>query len=246
LLFNIDKIFEEMDCNINNMYLYELNIQFSIYKIPHITNIISRNLLILNIGNLDIDTFESLVGYFHSYKFANTSLLRKINVKLLNVIEYLNPKIKIILRSLFSVKLRNLKKLSLLTNIIIKNEKECSYIIKILKDNWISSYTLIFNESSQEFFKTHINNSRITYLVPHNLENEMIGPEKNNNKNISTNPDDLVYWHLKYLFNNRYYYASRNFKAHKYYIYNILKYLYFIRKVKILFDIQSTDEENKQ
>ena len=246
LLFNIDKIFEEMDCNINNMYLYELNIQFSIYKIPHITNIISRNLLILNIGDLDIDTFESLVGYFHSYKFANTSLLRKINIKLLNSIEYLNPKIKIILRSLFSVKLRNLKKLSLLTNIIIKNEKECSYIIKILKDNWISSYTLIFNESSQEFFKNHINNSRITYLVPHNLENEMIGPEKNNNKNISTNPDDLVYWHLKYLFNNRYYYASRNFKAHKYYIYNILKYLYFIRKVKILFDIPSTDEENKQ
>lgn len=245
LLYNIDKIFEDMEVNNKNMYLYELNIQFSIYKIPHITNIISRNLMDLNIGDLDVYTLESLVNYFHSYNFASLSLLRKLKIKLLNNIEILTPKLKIIFRSLFNIKLRNLKKLGLITNIIIKKEKECSYILKILNDNWISSYTLIFNKSSQEFFKVNANHNKISYLVPHNLENEMIGPDKLNNKNISTNPDDTVYWYLKYLFNNKYYYASRNFKAHKYYIYNILKYLYFSRKVNILFDIKSEEEEEE-
>ena len=70
--------------------------------------------------------------------------------------------------------------------------------------------------------------------------------KKNNNKNISTNPDDIVYWYLKYIFNKRYYYITKNFKAQKYYIYNILKYLYFIKKVNIFYDITSDeDEKNK-
>ena len=245
IMNNIDTIFEEMDCNVNNMYLYELYIQFTILKIPHITNIISRNLLILIIGDLDIITFESIVNYFNSYKFANTSLLRKLKIKLINNIICLNSHLKIILRTLFNIKLRNLKKLGLYTNITIKNEKESAFSFKILEDNWISTYTLIFNKYSQHIFKQYADKKNITYLVPHNLENEIIGPEKNNNRNISTNPDDIVYWYLKYIFNKRHYYLTRNFKAQKYYIYNILKYIYFIKKVKIFYDMTSDEEEKK-
>ena len=95
-------------------------------------------------------------------------------------------------------------------------------------------------------FKNYANNNNITYLVPHNLENEIIGPEKNNNRNISTNTDDTVYWYLKYIFNNRFYYISKNFKAQKYYIYNILKYLYFIKKIDIFYDIISDEAEKKK
>ena len=246
LMNNIDKIFEEIDYNVKNMYLYELYVQFTMYKIPHIKNIISINLIILNIGDLDIITFESVVNYLNSYKFANLSLLRQIKIKLVKNIDCLSSKLKIILRTLFNIKLKNLKKLGLYSNIILKNEKECYFILKILNDNWISSYTLIFNERSQEMFKNYANNNNITYLVPHNLENEIIGPEKNNNRNISTNTDDTVYWYLKYIFNNRFYYISKNFKAQKYYIYNILKYLYFIKKIDIFYDIISDEAEKKK
>ena len=246
LMNNIDKIFEEIDYNVKNMYLYELYVQFTMYKIPHIKNIISINLIILNIGDLDIITFESVVNYLNSYKFANLSLLRQIKIKLVKNIYCLSSKLKIILRTLFNIKLKNLKKLGLYSNIILKNEKECYFILKILNDNWISSYTLIFNERSQEMFKNYANNNNITYLVPHNLENEIIGPEKNNNRNISTNTDDTVYWYLKYIFNNRFYYISKNFKAQKYYIYNILKYLYFIKKIDIFYDIISDEAEKKK
>ena len=246
LLNNIDLIFKEMDFNINNMYLYELNVQFTIFNIPNIKNIISRNLLTLSIGDLDIPTFESIVNYLNSYSFASFSLMRKLSIKLMKLIDNFSPKLKIILRSLFNIKLKNLKKLCLYTNIIIKNESECTYLLKILNGNWISSYTLIFNKLSQEFFKGYTNNNQITYLVPHNLENELIGPEKNNNKNISTNMDDTVYWFLKYIFNKRYYYIPRNFKAHKYYIYNILKYLYFEKKIKICYNLQNSEEENQK
>ena len=94
-------------------------------------------------------------------------------------------------------------------------------------------------------FKENVNNKKITFLIPHNLENELIGTDKNNNKNISTNPHDTVYWYLKYLFNNKYYYTSRNFNAHKYYIYNILKYLYFEKKITIFYDINSSETFKK-
>ena len=245
LINNIDLIFKEMDFNINNMYLYELNVQFTIFKIPNIKNIISRNLVTLNIGDLDIYTLESIVNYLNSYSFASFSLMRKLSIKLMKLIDNFSSKLKIILRSLFNIKLKNLKKLCLYTNVALKNESECTYLLKILSGNWISTYTLIFNKSSQEFFKGYTKNNNIYYLVPHNLENELIGPEKNNNKNISTNMDDTVYWYLKYLFNNKHYYIPRNFKAHKYYIYNILKYLYFEKKINIYYNLHDSEEENK-
>ena len=246
LMANIDKIFEELNFYENNMYLYELHIQFTIYKVPNIKNVISKNLLCLSIGDLDIPTFESIVNYLNSYKFAISSLLRKIKIKLLNNIENLSPKLKVILPALFNVKLKNLKKLNLYTNIILINQKEYSFFVKILKDNWISSYTLIFNKLSQEYFNKYSKSNKITYLVPHNLENEIIGPDKANNKNISTNPDDSAYWILKYLFNNRHFYISNNFRAKKYYIYNILKYLYFVKKTEIIYDIKTSEEDNKK
>jgi hypothetical protein len=232
----IDKIFEEMDCNESNNYLIELNLQFKIYEIPHIKNIITNNLLILRIGDLDLVTFESLTNHLNTYNFARYSLLNELTIKLMKSIDHLYPKIKIILRSLFNIKLKNLKQLCLSTNITIKNKKDCAFFNKILSDNWISSYILLFNENSKKLFKEYLNADEISFLVPHNLENEIIGSKSNNNKNISTNPDDIVYWYLKYLFNNRYYYRARNFKAHKYYIYNILKYLYFEKKIRIIYE----------
>lgn len=245
MMENLDNIFKEMDCYKKNVYLIELNLQFILYKMPHITNIITYNLLSLRIGNLDIITFESLINYLNSYNFSRYSLLKHLTIKLINNINYLTPKLKVLFRNLFSIKLKNFKKLYLYTNIIIRNKKECEYLIKILSDNWISYYALIFNEKSQQFFKENVNNEKITFLVPHNLENELIGADKNNNKNISTNPHDTVYWYLKYLFNNRYYYISKNFNAHKYYIYNILKYLYFEKTITIFYDIKSSEAFNK-
>ena len=231
---SIDKIFEEMDCNKNNIYLTELNLQFKIYEMPHIKNVITNNLIKLRIGNLDIATFESLTNHLNSYNFARYSLLKELNIKLMKNIGFLSTKIKIIFRTLFNVKLKYLKHLCLCTNITIKTKKDCSFFTKILSDNWISSYTFLFNENSKNLFKKYINTDEITFLVPHNLENELVCSL--NNKNISTNPDDIVYWYLKYLFNKSHYYRTRNFKAQKYYIYNILKYLYCEKKIKIFYE----------
>ncbi len=188
---SIDKIFEEMDCNKNNIYLTELNLQFKIYEMPHIKNVITNNLIKLRIGNLDIATFESLTNHLNSYNFARYSLLKELNIKLMKNIGFLSSKIKIIFRTLFSVKLKYLKHLCLCTNITIKTKKDCSFFTKILSDNWISSYTFLFNENSKNLFKKYINADEITFLVPHNLENELVCSL--NNKNISTNPDDIVY-----------------------------------------------------
>ena len=233
---NIDKIFEEMFINKKKKTLIELNLQFTIYEIPHITNVVISNLVILRIGNLDLITFEALTNHLNSFSFAGKSSLRQLNIKLMNSIEYLSPRIKIILREFFTIKLRFLRSLCLCTNIIIKDQKECTFLAKILSDNWIPSYTLLFNEQSQELLNQYLKEDKITFLVPHNLERDLIGINKNNN--ISTIPDDMVYWYLKYLFNNRYYYSTRNFRSHKYYIYNILKYLYYEKNIKISYEIK--------
>ena len=232
---NIDKIFEQMH-SIENKKLTELNLQFTIYEIPHIKNVVINNLEILRIGNLDLVTFESLTNHLNSFNFARDSSLKQINIKLMKSIENLSPKIKIILRTLFNIKLKDLTKLGLFTNITIKDKKECTFLSKILSDNWIPSYTLLFNENSNDLFKKYLKTDEITFLVPHNLEKDLIGIN-NKKKNISTNADDIVFWYLKYMFSKKFYYKSKNFKAHKYYIYNILKYLYCEKKIKIFYEI---------
>ena len=245
---NIDELFKDIQiykkCNV----LKELNLQFQFYDIKYIKNLISTNLVVLSIGDLDIISFDKLVNYLTSYNFSINSALERLNIKLLNKITSFNTEIKVILRKLFNIKIKTLLELGLFTNLIINNKANYSYLIKILKYNWIQTYTIILNDESNKII--HINNNLkndLSFLVPSTLENivfkeTFLKEKKREKNNQKKDQNDEIFWILKYLFICRYSNNKLSFFEVQNLSFTILQFLYLTSNVKLLHKIE---EEQK-
>ena len=247
---NIDIIFKDIRIYKNCNVLKELNLQFQFYNIKHLKNIISPNLTILSIGDLDLFSFNKLVNYLTSYNFSTKSSLANLSIKLLNKIIYFNAELKNILKKLFSLKIKGLLELNLYTNIIIEKKISFSYLIKAMSNNWIPSYTIILNKNETTNKIVNENNYEIYYLISKSIENLIKEKErKDSNKNkIDVKADENeIFWILKYSFNCKYSSQSLNFFEIKNLIFTILKYLYLASIAKISYQIkpelESSDSE---
>ena len=58
------------------------HLQSQITNIPNLSNLISYNLTILSIGDLDYISFKSLVTFLHSKEFIENSKLKKLSINL--------------------------------------------------------------------------------------------------------------------------------------------------------------------
>ena len=232
--------------NINvedNFILKYLSLHFQFYQVSNITNFISERIQVLNIGDLDIYTFKILCEKICNPIFNLNSLLQGLSIGLLNSIIDFTIEIKLLLRKLFNIKIKNLLSLSLYTNIIIYNEIDYDYLLQILDNNWISEYTILFNYKSSIIISSLSDDIKnIKFFVPHNLEKKLLEPDdimklRNNpiTLEVDNNKDyyDDAYWYLKYLFENVYVDKIKNEKRNKKMIMGILKYLYFLKTPKI-------------
>ena len=132
---------------------------------------------------------------------------------------------------------------------------------RIFENNWIPSSTFIINEKSklswkQKEIEDRINQimdnqnnknktnepnkgKKISYLLHHELENELLTPNELNRKNkkhIEASNDDDVVWYLRYLIIFRFSKKSQyniDYHSMKNIIFNILKFLYFTKVCKI-------------
>ena len=245
---NIDELFKDIHiykkCNV----LKELNLQFQFYDIKYIKNLISTNLVVLSIGDLDIISFDKLVNYLTSYNFSINSALERLNIKLLNKITSFNTEIKVILRKLFNIKIKTLLELGLFTNLIINSKANYSYLIKILKYNWIQTYTIILNDESNKII--HINNNLekdISFFVPSNLENivfkeSFLKEKKREKNNQKKDQNDEIFWILKYLFICRYSHNKLSFFEVQNLSFTILQFLYLTSNVKLLHKIEEEEK----
>ena len=250
----INDLIDSIDL-INKNTLEELSLQMQFYKILNIKNFITPTLKILNIGDLDLLTLKSLCNYICNPDFNKNSALEKLTIGIMNVITDFSFDIKLIFEKLFKIKIQNFVSLSIFTNIEIINKYQYLYLLKILNNNWISEYRITFNKKSQIIInenKDKIN--ELNYIVPHNLEGKLLEDKdllnigKNNNaalKEINKNSDlyDESYWSLKYLFDKRYTDNLKNEERNKQIIFDILKYIYFIKKPKI-FHVNETKNNN--
>ena len=238
----INEIFKNIDMiKASNLTDLTLNLQF--VRISNIGNLISTQLQILNIGNLDLETFKKICHFLLNDKFNKQSSLKKISIGLLKNIMNFDVELKIILRKLFSIKIKSLISLSLYTNITIKDEIEYDYLLKILNNNWINEYSITLNSKSNQYFENFSDDIKNLYFfVPHSLEEKLLNPEDIYNyqenpaclelgKNLDKNDD--AYWILKYLFENKYFNELSNDNTIKGYVKGILKYLYFQKKPNI-------------
>ena len=240
------------ECNINNIFknfqlhkdckkLKELDFQCQFYKIIHINNIISINLIKLSIGDLDSDTFSVLVHYLNSYEFSNKSSLQYLNIKLMDKITVFNVTIKYLLQTLFYIKIKNLLELKLFSNISIKDAFNYTYLIKLLKYNWIPYYTIVLNKNSLQKIKNNMKD--IPFLAfPTIVKNssdvfEVVPDNKNEKKNYYKN-DNEVFWILKFIFICKYSSYNLSFFEVKNIIFTIGQFLYASYKVKISHEIE--------
>ena len=230
--------------------LVELTINFQFYHLSNIGNFITTRLEMLNIGFLDLATFKKFCFVLCNDNFNKKSSLQKLSIGLLNTIINFEHELKLLLRKLFSVKIKQLISLSLFTNIIIKDEMDYNYILKILNNNWINEYILVFNSKSNKYFKNFSQDkSKLQFLVPHSLEQQIIESfdilKYQNNpatleigKNLDKNDD--AYWYLMYLFKNKYIDEFNNEHRIINIIKGILKYLHFQKTPNVKFYTDSS------
>ena len=240
-----------------NRHLVDLSLQMQFYKIDNISNFISTRLRLLNIGDLDIYTLKLLTYKICSYNFNKDSSLEKLSIGLLNVIREFNIDLQLIFEKLFRIKIENFISLNIYTNIYIRNKHQYLYLLKIIDKNWISEYRITFNRNSQIIineYKDELNN--LNYLVPHLLEEKLLEDKdlmkimtKDNAKNLAQNVNknldmmDESYWCLKFLFNKVYTDNLKNEERTKRMIFDILKYIYFIKKPAV-YHINQSKHDN--
>ena len=170
---NIDNFFKNISIYYKTKTLINLNLQFQFYKISYIQNLISTNLFTLNIGDLDIYTFDKLIQYLTCYDFSINSNLSHLSIKLLGMFTNFNIQMKLLLQRLFNISLRNLLELKLFTNLIIDKKANYLFFLKLLQNNSIPSYLITLNKKSKKtiayfnLFKVN----KIYFLISETIQN---------------------------------------------------------------------------
>ena len=219
----IEDYLEEFDTYKNNETLIELNLKFKINKIVNINKLVSAKLIILNIGDFDLISFEIFVKYLISYKFSSISNLKKLSIGLLKSIINFSPKITSIISNLYSIPISSLLELNLITNLIIDNKENYFKLLSNLKYHWISSSNIILNDESKYIIEENKEfRNRIKYLEL-NFEEEMIINNRKTNKAIE------CYWILKYFFIKKFNIINDIDKI----TFGIFRYLNYVGKMTI-------------
>jgi hypothetical protein len=85
----IGEAFEKINLLRKNPQLKIFQLEISIFKIYNIQNLISINLQDLQIGELDLETFNFFIQFYQSKEYIENSQLKKLNISLnKNVIKY--------------------------------------------------------------------------------------------------------------------------------------------------------------
>jgi hypothetical protein len=233
---SIDNFFENISLYKTSKTLMNLNIQFQFYRISNLKNLISRNLITLSLGDLDLYTFDNLLQYLTSYDFSINTNLSHLNIKLLRMITNFDIQMKLMLQRLFSINLKNLLELKLCTNLIIDKKANYLFFLKLLQNNSIPSYLITLNKKSKKtiayfnLFKVN----KIYFLVSETIQNLVFKDAFNlmRQHNFFLNE---IYWVIKI-------YLLRMQKRNDIFvgkfgmqgiIFTILKYLFFTSNVKL-------------
>ena len=228
----INDIIKSINFNKNNK-LEELTLQLNFVELESINSFILPNLKILNIGNLDLKTFEYLCNVFCSYQFNENSNLESLSISLKNSITDFNVELKKLFGKLFNVKIKQLESLTLLTNLDLSDKKEYECLLELLNYNWISKYIITFNDNAQEY-NTDESIEKLKYLVPNKLSKKLL--EKRNLEKIKDVKDEneSAFWYLKYKFNKTYKKDDKNkIRDTKKKIFHILKFINIMKSPEL-------------
>lgn len=239
---SIENILEDINFEDNNKVLTELSLHLQLFMVKNIKNLITKRLIILNIGDCDIYTFKELTKYLTSYKFSKNSFLRKLSISLLDsIIEY-TDEIKKIFYKIFSIKIKQLIELNLYTNIYMNKDTYLD-LFDIFRNNWTSKCRLVLNPKTEiDHIYLEEEKNKIKFLVSHTLEDKLLSKdelitrnkifydkEKKVIKEYYKNDD--IFWFVWRMFNKK---GKNKLQINqKDIIFNVLQYLYFTKNIEI-------------
>ena len=207
------------------------------YNIININKLIGNKLKIINIGDLDLFSLNHLIENIDKYNICENSLLEQISISLNKTIIKLEDEVKLLIAKLFYLKIKNLSSISIYTNIEIKSKEEFEEIIKIINNNWISSYLIIFNDKSNNIIN---NNSKLYKNANLNYITKKIKKSTNNKININIDVSDEIFFCLKKVFNKSLG-KILDFYSKKKIISKILNYLYVSKELTLNFSLPNDD-----
>ena len=89
----IGDFLEKINLNEKNKLIKNFSLKANIFKLYNIKNLISYNLISLNIGELDLDTFKAFVDFYQTKEFLEKSKLQLLSIELnKTVVKYSNCK----------------------------------------------------------------------------------------------------------------------------------------------------------
>ena len=232
----IDDLFNNINLK-NNQHYEQLTLQMQFYNTKSITSFINTRLVILNLGNMDLNTFKILCNFISQNEFQKSSSLKQITFSLIESINKLTDEIKILFGKLFAIKIKALYSLNLYTGLCLSDKEQYYDLLKLINYNWIMQYIITFDDCSDNIYESEANNlSKLKCLIPIFWEDK----KSQNRKNVEEIDYD-VYIYLKYLIHKKYkpYEADKCNKSssqndkldiiQKKILFDILKYLYVSR-----------------
>ena len=137
--------------------VHTLYLQLNLCHMDDVTNLITKNLNTINIGNLDISTFNALCNKITSEEFINESKLINLKIVLQGSITKYDEEIKQNIIKLFKYTSKNMATMELITKLKVNYEDLCE-IMNEIKKNYVNKYLITFNEYSNAFIDKIIYN----------------------------------------------------------------------------------------
>ena len=169
--FNLDNIkypiigdfIEKINLNEKNKLLKNMHIKAHIFKLNNIKNLISYNLMSLNIGELDLDTFKSFVEFYHTKEFLEKSQLKFLSIELnKTIIKFRNCK-SLLTDFISGENPKYLIELSFKFYFRIKKKQLYELLIKA-NGNKIEKYNIIMRVDNYKKYQKIVNHNDFYYL----------------------------------------------------------------------------------
>ena len=199
----------EIQHNKNLLNVHTLYLQLNLCNVNNIINLITKNLNTINIGNLDISTFYSLVKKITSEEFINESKLINIKIVLQGSITKYDDKMKENILKLFKYNPKNMATMELITKLKVNYEDLCEIVTEI-KKTYVNKYLITFNEYSNAFIDKIIynilpsvlkldknNEQKLKCLAKYIMNN--IGTNGNKNEDKNNNIKKKIFNNIKFM-----------------------------------------------
>ena len=159
----IGEFLQSINLNEKSKLLKNFQIQATIMKLYNIRNLISYNLLSLNIGEFDLDTFKAFIEFYHTEEYLEKSQLKSLCISLnRTVVKY--KECMADLTSLISGRNpNNLFELTFKCYFHIKKKRLYELLISA-NGNKIEKYNIIMKADNLKKYKKIINHNEFYYL----------------------------------------------------------------------------------